>query len=135
MRKISSRASGQVDTTSMDGKVSRNELIAKLLDVASLRQKVIAQNIANVNTPGYRHMEVSFEDTFNRLINQHNAAAAVKVEPRIVEGSGGAERVDGNNVDIDAEMGRLTKNALLTSAFTQILASRGAAEKAAIAGR
>ena len=52
-----------------------------------------------------------------------------------IEAAGGSERLDGNNVDIDVEMGRLGKNALLHNLYTQILANRLAVMRSAIAGR
>ena len=92
--------------------------LGTLLDVAALRHKVIAQNVANVNTPGYHRLEVSFE----------------KELAKVVEGAG-PERQDGNTVDIDREMGDLTKNGLLYQAAAQIVASKMASMKSAISGR
>ena len=45
------------------------ELLTRLLDVAAMRQDVIAQNVANVNTPGYGIMEVSFEDALRDALS------------------------------------------------------------------
>jgi len=41
-------------------------LLEKMLDVSSVKHKVIANNIANVNTPGYKKMEVSFADQLEK---------------------------------------------------------------------
>lgn len=101
------------------------DVLSRVLDTASLRHRVIAQNVANVNTPGYRRLEVAFADEL---------AAAGGAKPTVVE-SEGTDRPDGNSVDIDREMGELTKNSLLYQAATQILASRMAAMKSAITGR
>jgi flagellar basal-body rod protein FlgB len=111
----------------------RMELLHQVLTVASLRQRVIAQNIANVNTPGYRRMEVEFEADLARALSNPQANPA-SVQPKVVIADG-PERVDGNTVDIDREMGDLSKNALLYEAAAQILASRIASQRAAIAGR
>jgi flagellar basal-body rod protein FlgB len=119
----------------MDGTFSRLELLGKLLDVANLRHRVIAQNIANIDTPGYQRLEVAFEDAFAQKLAAPGGTAALLVQPQVVLGAGESERVDGNNVDLEAELGRLTKNSLLMNAFTQIIASRVAAQRAAIAGR
>ena len=113
---------------------SRTELMTKLLDVASLRHKVLAQNVANVNTPNYRRLEVSFEDTFSRLY-PNDKKAAMHLQPKIVEAPGGTERLDGNNVDIEAEMGRLSNNALLYNVYSQIIASRVGAMRNAITSK
>lgn len=108
-------------------------MLSRMLDAAHLRQRVIAANVANVNTPGYRQMDVTFEDELARRVKDGESPRGVT--PRVVEGRGGKERADGNNVDIDAELGRLNKNSLLSNAWTQILASRLAAMRSAITGR
>jgi flagellar basal-body rod protein FlgB len=58
-----------------------------------------------------------------------------KVQAHVVEASGGATRADGNNVDIDNEMGDLDKNSMLFNLFSQILSSRISQHRSAIAGR
>ena len=98
-----------------------------------LRHQVIAQNVANVNTPGYHRLDVAFEDQLKEVM--HAGGSPLKVQPRVVAGTGGTERPDGNNVDIDQEMGELTKNALLFNAFSQLLTSRIGQMRSAISGR
>jgi flagellar basal-body rod protein FlgB len=107
------------------------DTLTRVLDTAGLRHRVIAQNVANVNTPGYKRLEVQFEDALAKALATPGGPAA---KPRVVEGDG-PERVDGNTVDIDREMGDLTKNGLLYQAATQILASRLAALRSAVSGR
>lgn len=112
------------------------DTLARFLDVASLRHRVIAHNVANVNTPNYHEMEVSFEGAFQRAVRSGGLPAGLTVEPRVIESpDGGPERADGNNVDIDFEMSRLSKNTLLYRTFTQVLASYLATARSAVAGR
>src|SRR5262245_11163433 len=95
---------------------SQLDLLAQLLNAATLRHRVIAQNVANVNTPGYRRLEVSFEDALSRhLSSEPNNIDVSGIKPEIVQAHGGFDRFDGNNVDVDAEMGSLQKNTLLFS--------------------
>ena len=94
----------------------------------------ISQNIANVNTPGYHRLEVSFEDEMAKALTHTGGGPAPIVKPLVVVADGPA-RVDGNTVDIDNEMGDLAKNALLFEAAAQIVTSRISSFKAAIAGR
>jgi flagellar basal-body rod protein FlgB len=108
-------------------------VLGRVLDVAALRHRVISQNVANVNTPGYRRLEVTFEDEFARALAAPTGATP-PVLPQVVEGDG-PERVDGNNVDMDREMNALAKNALLYNTAAQVAASRLAMLRAAIAGR
>ncbi|HKI31559.1 MAG TPA: flagellar basal body rod protein FlgB [Gemmataceae bacterium] len=114
---------------------NRNEILTRLLDVYSVRHRVIAQNVANVNTPGYHELDVKFEDAFARALSTHDSSAVMAVRPQIVENNSGPERADGNNVDIDVEMSALAKNALLYHTFTQIIASHVATQRSAISGQ
>ena len=88
-------------------------LLSQLLDTAALRHRVIAQNVANVNTPGYRRLAVSFEDDLARALASPSGDLPVK--PRVVVADG-PERVDGNTVDLNSEMNDMTRNALLYEA-------------------
>jgi flagellar basal-body rod protein FlgB len=117
----------------MDAYVSSHGLLAQVLDAAALRHRVIAQNVANVNTPGYRRLAVAFQDDLASALALQPGGPPVR--PRVVEAGGGPERVDGNNVDIDQEMNNLTKNALLYEAAAQILTSRIGLMRSAITGR
>lgn len=107
-------------------------VLTQLLNASGLRHRVIAQNVANVNTPGYKRLEVAFEADLAKALAAPTGGTPVK--PRVVTGDG-PERVDGNNVDIDTEMNALTKNALLYQAATQIIASRVGTLRSAISGR
>lgn len=110
-------------------------VLAKLLDVSHARHEIIAQNVANVNTPGYRRQEVRFEDAFAQALAVGDARQALALQPAVVTPSGGVERADGNNVDIDKEMGGLAKNSLLYKVCAQILAVQLAQTRSAISGR
>ena len=107
-------------------------LLSQVLDASTLRHRVISQNIANVNTPGYRRLAVTFEEDLARALAIPDGGVPVK--PQVVVADG-PERVDGNTVDIDQEIGDLNKNALLYQAAAQILTSRMATLRAAVSGR
>ncbi len=109
------------------------DLLGQVLDASALRHRVVAQNVANVNTPGYKRMEVAFEGELKKALGQPTGGTG-HVAPKVIE-TDNPERVDGNTVDIDREMNDLTKNALLYQAASQIVASRVASYRAAIAGR
>jgi flagellar basal-body rod protein FlgB len=126
-------ASSTADKIDMNPTGFRLELLAQILDTASLRHRVIAQNVANVNTPGYRRMEVSFEADLARAFESKRGESA-ELRPRVIVADG-PERVDGNTVDIDREMNDMAKNALLYQAAAQIVTSRIGSLRAAIAGR
>jgi flagellar basal-body rod protein FlgB len=109
----------------------RIDLLSQVMTAASLRHRVIAQNVANVNTPGYKRLEVAFEADLAKALASPTAPA---VAPRVVRADG-PERVDGNTVDLDREMNDLTRNALLYQAAAQIVTSRLGSLRSAVAGR
>ncbi len=113
--------------------LSSNAILAQVMNAAGLRQRVISQNVANVNTPGYHRLEVTFESDLAKAMATPTPGGPV-ISPKVIVADG-PERVDGNTVDIDREMNDLTKNALLYQAAAQILAVRISQQRAAIAGR
>ena|SRR5436190_334123 len=112
-----------------------NDLLVRLLDVAGLRHRTLAQNVANVNSPGYRRLDVRFEELIDQSLARGDVAGALHAREQVIEAGGGAERADGNNVDIDLEMGQLSKNTVLYRTFAQILGARLAMMRSAITGR
>jgi len=111
--------------TGMD---ASDNLLEKMLNVSTTKHMVIANNIANVNTPGYRRMEVSFEDQLSQAMKDTPASKLTTLQPKIVvskdkEGSGSI-RNDGNNVNIDSEVSSLVRNTLSYNIYTQLLAKK-----------
>lgn len=104
------------------------DLLGKGLDAAWLRNEVISNNIANVDTPGYKSQEVKFEDIMASALDssgqkldlqvtdqQHIAKIAPdirEVEPVVVKEEDTSAGVDENNVDVETEMVALAKNTI-----------------------
>ena len=72
------------------------------MDLLSARQKLVAGNIANVDTPGYRTQDIDFQTEFQ------NAAGL----PHAIQVDGLQVKNDGNNVSLDRESRLLAENAL-----------------------
>ncbi len=118
------------------------EVLAKTLDALSLRQEVIANNIANVNTPGYRRKEVTFEEELKEALSgkprklkgfitnprhipiPQPEVTLEKVKPEVWERSDLYFRNDKNGVDIDLELAELAKNAMKQAAVSRVLSRR-----------
>lgn len=113
--------------------------LAKTLDASALRQKAIANNIANVETPGYRRSYVVFENELRRIMTEDSGddqmQSLKELEPVRQTDLLTPGREDGNNVNIDAEIADLAKNSIRYKAATTILESRGAMIRSAIEGR
>ncbi|HBS60033.1 MAG TPA: flagellar basal body rod protein FlgB [Firmicutes bacterium] len=122
-------------------------LLEKSLSAASLRQRVMANNIANANTPGFKKSDVVFEDLLSRALNggpvlqqvrtherhlSKDAASAAQVQPQIVGSNATAVRNDGNNVDVEAEMANIAQNNLYYNALAQQVSGKLNALKTAI---
>ena len=117
----------------MNVTTSQIDLISSLLSTVSLRHRVIANNVANVNTPNYKRLDVTFAESFSHALQ--SGGLPTLGQPKIVEDTQTAERVDGNTVDIDIEMNTLNKNALLYETLAQVMASRIASLRSAITGQ
>jgi flagellar basal-body rod protein FlgB len=114
---------------------SQFDLLAKMVDVANLRHKVLAQNVANVNTSGYRRLDVQFDEALANQLAKHGPRTRENVSPEIIEDNTSPARLDGNNVTIDSEMMRINKNTLLNNTYLQILATKMAMMRRATEGR
>jgi flagellar basal-body rod protein FlgB len=86
------------------------------MDVLSARQKLVASNIANADTPGYKTRDLNFQGEF--------AAALAGKTPQSRDVAGLAARNDGNNVDLDREARLLAENALRFNIATGLMRSK-----------
>lgn len=107
--------------------------LSRGLAAASLRQEVISNNIANVNTPNFKRSEVVFEDMLAKelalddgsgrmdMIRTHDRHFPMppigQARPTVEEDTHDSMRVDKNNVDVDIEMAGLAKNQLYYNAM------------------
>ncbi len=107
---------------------NRIDLISKALDGAWLKNTAIANNIANVNTPGYKKQVVEFESILRNELNKnvsvkmnttHTAHidATSSQNPQISTQSRTSYRVDDNNVDVDVENAEMAKNTIYYNAL------------------
>ena len=95
-------------------------MMSKALDFLWEKESVISNNLANVETPGYKSQYVTFEEEFqNRLraasVDPSGAAVRDAVTGstyRVHTSQGETARADGNNVNADAELMELTRTSL-----------------------
>ena len=124
-----------------------DRLLEKMLDKAALGQRVIASNVANVATPGYQRLGVSFDAELKKAMRpglQHlattdsrhfpNSGAFLSTQPKVALVEKGYWN-GVNNVNIDQEMVDLAKNQLDFSIAAKITSLRGAQLRTAIRGR
>ncbi len=99
-------------------------VLDKALDASSLRETVIANNIANINTPGYKRREVDFESLLNQELDKlkWNSLDEKVDDVELTHLDAGVHfdmqaygydyRLDGNNVDVDVENTELASEQL-----------------------
>jgi flagellar basal-body rod protein FlgB len=105
----------------LDG-IREPDLLMRLLRAAELRQKVIAGNIGNQNTPGYTRKVLAFEDELASALRTPGRDTA-GIEPRIVDDLETPAKADGNNVVPELEAGAQKRNALLYETYISVLQS------------
>ncbi len=105
-------------------------VLDRAADASWTRDELIANNLANVDTPGYKRQDISFERELQRALGNSRyqtmdekvgSLRAGEVTGRVyTDGKSYSYRYDGNNVDVDAENtylaeNQITYNALVTS--------------------
>lgn len=111
------------------------------LDASSIRQGAIASNIANVNTPGYKRLDLSaqfqtsLQDSLKRLDHGEEARPLYPHDVIQKDLSTLGEKADGNNINLDTELLEMTKNQTLFEFSSHLAAKRYNGLKVAITGR
>lgn len=77
--------------------------LERYMDVVSARQKLVASNLANADTPGYKTQDIDFQREFE---------SATGAQPTTISVNGLAAKNDGNNVNVDREARLLAENSM-----------------------
>jgi flagellar basal-body rod protein FlgB len=96
------------------------------MTLLSTRQKVVASNIANADTPGYKTQDIDFQSALQ--------SAASGIQPNATEVPGLRVKNDGNNVSLDRESRLLAENAMRFSIASNLLKSQLKVVRLAIEG-
>lgn len=113
-------------------------ILKKALDTTTLRQQALSSNIANVDTPGYKRADVSFEEELKSALNKQerleltttdkkhltNKLELENVNPKVFRQQDSYMRNDFNNVDIELEMAGLSKNNVAYNALAELISNK-----------
>ena len=114
-------------------------LLEKALDLRSLKHNVIVSNIANKDTPNYKAFDLIVEEELEKVMGTGKELGLEKTHQGHLPGrmvGGGAVKLkmddtsrismrrDGNTVDIDTEMAKLSENSLMYDSLAQIISSK-----------
>lgn len=106
-------------------------LLKKSMDVTVESNKVIANNIANINTKGYKRFYVPFDEVLKNKESQ--AGMKVTREKHIANSSSGitikrdditSMREDGNNVDLESEMTSQAANTMMYESLVRLVSGK-----------
>ena len=99
-------------------------IIEKALNIRTSVHKVISGNLANVETPGYKEKNVDFKKEIDRAMrfNSESSLSDVEVTENVM--NDGLASIDGNTVNMENEMVKLTENQLMYHSLVQIAVKR-----------
>ena len=108
--------------------MSKTENILDLIDAGikaeTLRQKAIANNVANLETPGYRRIDVKFEELLARCLRSSGEFDLSEIEAQIYRPKQTPLNSNGNDVNLEAEIGQMIKNTLRHKAYIRLLSKK-----------
>jgi len=116
----------------LDGPVLN--VLQKGLEASSMRQQVLSNNVANVDTPNFKRSDVDFQAVLGAALGESPGVLPLKLTsplhiPGVAEGGGSGIvtdqtttiRNDGSNVDIDKEMANVAENGLYYNSLTSAI--------------
>jgi len=133
-----------------------DKAVVTAMNALASRQRVISNNLANIDTPGFKAADVQFEEQLQNAMSQdttksaplqlrpvghtpgqiavevNGSSALDSVEAKIVRPEDTELRLDGNNVDIDKEMIALAETTISYNSMVQIMAARVAMARYAV---
>lgn len=94
-------------------------LTSKLMEITFQRQDVIANNLANSNTPGFTRQDIDFQDKLAQLIDNNKLDSIDSFQGKLVDDLSNPARLDGNNVNGTEEMSEMMQNSVLHNLLTR----------------
>jgi flagellar basal-body rod protein FlgB len=110
----------------------------RVLDLTTLRQEAIQANMANLETPGYKRLDVApaFEKQLQQAVASGDATQLTGLRPQVaVDATAIAGRRDGNSVNLEEELLRQNQNAVEHTLATQLVTGALLKMRMAITGR
>jgi len=86
-----------------------------------LRQQAIAANIANLKTPGYRRVDIRFEEFLDKAMDSGKPVKQQDLQPELYNPKTTPVNEDGNDVVWEAEVGHMMKNSIRHKAYMRIM--------------
>ncbi|OGP65059.1 MAG: hypothetical protein A3K22_02445 [Deltaproteobacteria bacterium RBG_16_42_7] len=94
-------------------------IVEKALSVRAFYHKILAGNIANVETPNYKEKDIDFYEEIQKRMSSQNA-----IEVREKTQGDGTNSIDGNTVNIENQMVKLTENSMLYNSLIHVVTKK-----------
>lgn len=110
----------------------------KMLDVTAMRHEAIASNLAHIETPHYKRLDVApnFATELRQAVASKDVGQIHSVNPRLaIDSTAVASRKDGNTVQLETELLKLNKNSVEHQLETQLVTGAMLKLRLAITGR
>lgn len=112
-------------------------VLQKGLEASSMRQQVLSNNVANIDTPNFKRSDVDFQAVLSTVLGEKGGPLSMKITSMrhfpggpdwsrsgVVTDQSTSMRNDGNNVDIDREMTNVAENGLYYNSLTRAISSQ-----------
>ncbi|HYC78704.1 MAG TPA: flagellar basal body rod protein FlgB [Planctomycetota bacterium] len=118
----------------MDALGKLSPLVEALMNAATDRHRAVAANLANVETPGYRAVGVKFDAALEDAVREGDLEALRGARAGTFRRDGKVKS-NGNDVDLDVELGEMNRNSLAYQTLMTAVMMRQQQMRSAVAGR
>jgi len=108
----------------MSKQINIVDLLESAIRAESLRQKAISNNIANIETPNYRRINVKFEKLLAKAMESPGSVDIKALEPETYQPKNTPVKPNGNDVNFESEIGHMIKNNLRHEAYVRLLSKK-----------
>ncbi len=100
------------------------DVIEAGIKAETLRQKAIASNVANLQTPGYRTVDVQFEELLGKAMKSSDSLELEDIQSELYEPRTTKVQSNGNDVNLEVEVGKMVKNTLRQKTYIRLLQTK-----------
>lgn len=111
-------------------------ILEKVMDITTFRRKVLTSNIANADTPNYKAKDISFQTEMKKMMDNINIGNTSKNGSfDVFETQNTMPNRDGNTVNVDIEMAKISENSLTYNTAIQLYSRKARMLRDAIKAR
>ncbi len=110
-----------MENLAMAGDMNILDYLEAGIRAEGVRQQTIANNVANMATPGFRRSDVRFEELLAKAMKAGGDVDKSKLEAEVFQPKNTPVKANGNDVSMDMEVGEMVKNSLKHKTFTLLL--------------